>query len=86
MDDRVESIIREWHERRPELDFSPLEVVARVILASHLLQDRLDRIAEAYGLSHTSISTFSPISTGPARLISEHRQSWPRLSSSPREA
>ena len=53
MDDRVDSIIREWHERRPELDFSPLEIVVRVIRASHLLQDRLDRIAEAYGLSHT---------------------------------
>lgn len=53
MDDRVDSIIREWNERRPKLDFSPLEVVARVIRASHFLQDRLDRIAEAYGLSHT---------------------------------
>ena len=53
MDDRVDSIIREWHERRPKLDFSPLEVVARVIRASHFLQARLDRIAEAYGLSHT---------------------------------
>jgi len=53
MDDRVDSIIREWHERRPELDFSPLEVVARVIRAAHFLQARLDGIAEAYGLSHT---------------------------------
>ena len=53
MDDRVDNIIREWHERRPQLDFSPLEVVARLIRASHFLQDRLDRIAEAYGLSHT---------------------------------
>ena len=31
MDDRVDGIIREWHERRPKLDLSPLEVVARVI-------------------------------------------------------
>ena len=53
MDDRVDSIIREWHERRPKLDFSPLEVVARVIRVSHFLQARLDGIAEAYGLSHT---------------------------------
>jgi DNA-binding MarR family transcriptional regulator len=53
MDDRVDSVIREWHESRPGLDFSPLEVVARVIRASHFLQSRLDGIAEAYGLSHT---------------------------------
>jgi DNA-binding MarR family transcriptional regulator len=53
MDDRVDSIIREWHERRPNLDFSPLEIVARVMRAAHFLQARLDGIAEAYGLSHT---------------------------------
>ncbi len=53
MDDRVDGIIREWHERRPKLDFSPLEVVARVIRTAHFLQGRLDGIAEAYGLSHT---------------------------------
>ncbi len=53
MEDRVDSIIREWHQRRPDLDFSPLEVVGRVIRASHFLQAILDDIAEAYGLSHT---------------------------------
>jgi DNA-binding MarR family transcriptional regulator len=53
MDDRVDSIIREWHERRPSIDFSSLDVVARVIRAAHFLQARLDGIAEAYGLSHT---------------------------------
>lgn len=53
MNDRVDTIIREWHERRPNLDFSSLELVSRVIRASHFLQARLDDIAEAYGLSHT---------------------------------
>ena len=53
MDDRVDSIIREWNERRPNLEFSPLEIVARVIRAAQFLQTRLDGIAEAYGLSHT---------------------------------
>jgi len=53
MADRVDGIIREWHARRPKLDFSSLEVVTRVIRASHFLQAKLDGIAEAYGLSHT---------------------------------
>jgi len=53
MDDRVDNIIRQWQKRRPKLDFSSLEVVARVIRAAHFLQARLDGIAEAYGLSHT---------------------------------
>jgi DNA-binding MarR family transcriptional regulator len=53
MEDRVDNFIREWRERRPDLDFSPLEVVSRVLRAAHHLQARLDDIAAAYGLSHT---------------------------------
>ena len=51
--DRVDDIVGEWHQRRPDLDFSPLEVVSRVLRAAHYLQARLDGIAAAYGLSHT---------------------------------
>jgi len=53
MGDRVDRIIEEWGERRPDLDFSPLQVVARVLRAAHHIQTRLDGIAAAYGLSHT---------------------------------
>ena len=37
---------------RPDLDFSPVELVTRVLRVARFLQLRLDRIAEAYGLSH----------------------------------
>lgn len=53
MDDRVDELIREWREHRPELDFSPFELVSRLTRASHYLQSKLDEIAAAYGLSHT---------------------------------
>lgn len=53
MGDRVDDVIREWRQRHPDLDFSPLEVVSRVVRAAHYLQSRLDEIAAAYGLSHT---------------------------------
>jgi len=53
VEDRVDTTISEWRERRPDLDFSPLEVVSRVLRAAHFLQARLDQIAAAYGLSHT---------------------------------
>ena len=53
MDDRVDDVIAEWRKRRPDLDFSSLEVVSRVLRAAHFLQARLDDIAAAYGLSHT---------------------------------
>lgn len=53
MEDRVDRITREWREHRPDIDFSPLEVVSRVLRAAHYLQAMLDQIAAAYGLSHT---------------------------------
>lgn len=53
MDDRVDGITREWREHRPDIDFSPLEVVSRVLRAAHYLQTMLDQVAAAYGLSHT---------------------------------
>jgi len=53
MADRVDNIIREWQHRRPDVDFSPLEVVSRVLRAAHYLQARLDGVAATYGLSHT---------------------------------
>ncbi|MGA9597553.1 MAG: MarR family transcriptional regulator [Acidimicrobiia bacterium] len=52
MTDRVDSIIEEWQQRRPDLDTSALAVVSRVLRASHHLQATLDDIAAAYGLSH----------------------------------
>lgn len=53
MSDRVDNIIQEWRERRPELDFRSAEVVTRLLRAAHYVQARLDDIAAAYGLSHT---------------------------------
>lgn len=52
MSDRVDNMLEEWQQRRPDLDTSTLAVVARVLRASHHLQATLDDIAEAYGLSH----------------------------------
>jgi DNA-binding MarR family transcriptional regulator len=53
MDDRIANTIREWRIRHPDLDFTALEVVARLLRAAHHLQSRLDEVAAAYGLSHT---------------------------------
>lgn len=53
MTDRVDNLIDEWRERRPELDFRSAEVVTRLLRAAHYVQARLDDIAAAYGLSHT---------------------------------
>lgn len=50
--DRLDHILDRWRTSRPEMDFSPLEVGARVLRAAHLIETRLDDIAGAYGLSH----------------------------------
>jgi DNA-binding MarR family transcriptional regulator len=50
--DRVDSVLAEWEERRPDLDTSALAVVSRILRAARLLQAELDSIAASYGLSH----------------------------------
>ncbi len=52
MTDRVDNILQEWTQHRPDLDTSAVAVVARVLRASRKLQAELDAIAAAYGLSH----------------------------------
>jgi len=52
MVDRLGPMLDRWRVSRPDLDFSPLEVVNRVLRGAHMIQTRLDRIAAAYGLSH----------------------------------
>ncbi len=52
MTDRVDNILEEWTQHRPDLDTSALAVVARVLRASRHLQAELDSVAAAYGLSH----------------------------------
>lgn len=83
--DRVDDFVREWHERRPDLDFSPLEVVSRVLRAAHYLQARLDGIAAAYGLSHTGDLDVLTNLEGPGVPMRERRRNWPRYNRSPQE-
>jgi DNA-binding MarR family transcriptional regulator len=52
VNDRVDNILQEWTQHRPDLDTSAVAVVARVLRASRRLQAKLDAIAAAYGLSH----------------------------------
>ncbi len=52
MTDRVDNILQEWTQHRPDLDTSALAVVSRVLRSSRHLQAQLDAIAASYGLSH----------------------------------
>lgn len=52
MSDRVDNMLREWEQRRPDLDTSALAIVSRLLRAARHLQEILDDIAAAYGLSH----------------------------------
>ena len=50
--DRLDQKLERWKRSRPDIDFSSLEMGTRVLRAAHFLQERLDRVAAAYGLSH----------------------------------
>jgi DNA-binding MarR family transcriptional regulator len=50
--DAVDKMIKEWAERRPELDASPLEVVGRLLLCARRLEQALVDALKQLGLSY----------------------------------
>src|SRR5689334_9429928 len=54
--DSVDALLVSWHERRPELDFSPVGVVARLSRVRAHLDAELDRLFAAHGLGAASFA------------------------------
>jgi DNA-binding MarR family transcriptional regulator len=49
-EDHVDRVRSEWASERPELDTTPIEVVARIGRLSHLLDDGMNRLLAQHGL------------------------------------
>lgn len=49
--DRVDAILAQWHQERPDLDVSPMASIGRIRRCAQLLQPRLDGCFEKFGLS-----------------------------------
>ena len=52
--DHVDVVVEQWERERPELDLTPVEVVARVGRAARLLDDGMERLFAEYGLTRAS--------------------------------
>jgi DNA-binding MarR family transcriptional regulator len=52
MSDYVQGAAADWGRECPELDTSPMDVAARIVRAGQFIQQRLDSVAEAHGVSH----------------------------------
>lgn len=50
--DSVDEMVREWAARDPDVDASPLEVVGRLLLCAHHLEQALVAALEPFGLSY----------------------------------
>src|SRR5436305_2083651 len=48
--DSVDALLASWHERRPDLDFSPVAVVSRLSRVRSHVDAELERVVEAHGL------------------------------------
>jgi DNA-binding MarR family transcriptional regulator len=53
-EDRVDQLRREWAAVRPELDTSPVAVVARLGRAARMLDDRMDEFFQEFGLTRVT--------------------------------
>ena len=53
-EDRVDQLRREWARVRPELDTSPVAIVARLGRAARMLDDRRDAFFHEFGLTRVT--------------------------------
>src|SRR4051812_9049588 len=73
--DSVDALLVSWHGRRPELDFGPVGVVARLSRVRAHLDAELDRLFAAHGLGAASFAVLVTL----ARLEDEGGVSQRRL-------
>lgn len=65
--DSVDGLLASWHERRPDLDFTPVSVIARLARARSHIDAELARLFSAHGLSAPSFAVLVTL----ARLADE---------------
>jgi DNA-binding MarR family transcriptional regulator len=68
--DHVDAVRREWAAERPELDTSPIEVVARIGRLAHLLDRAVDATLARHGLRRDGFDVLAALrrSGAPYRL------------------
>ncbi|GAA1313441.1 MarR family transcriptional regulator [Saccharothrix xinjiangensis] len=70
MADHVDLVLEQWHDRRPDLDVSPMAVIGRLTRLSRLVEAELQRTFAAHGLDRASFDVLATLrrSEPPHRL------------------
>lgn len=59
--DRVDNIIEQWHQERPDLDVEPMEIIGRIRQLSQHLMREMDKTFSAHGLTGASFDVLATI-------------------------
>ena len=76
MTDRVEKILKQWKNERPDLDTSPMGIIGRVWRLERILTKSVQQILSKYDLNHGEFDVLcvlrrsgEPYSLTPSRLL-----------------
>lgn len=59
--DRVDKIIKQWHQERPDLDVEPMEVIGRIKQSSQYLSHEMDKTFSAHGLNGSNFDVLATL-------------------------
>ena len=48
--DRIDTLVHQWADQRPDLDLDTMALIARLIRATQLINGRIDQLAADYGV------------------------------------
>jgi DNA-binding MarR family transcriptional regulator len=71
--DSVDALLASWQERRPDLDFTPVSVIARLARARGHIDAELDRVFAAHGLRAPSFAVLVTLARLDDRGVTQRR-------------
>ena len=82
-EDRVDEILRQWRQERPDLDPSPMEVIGRILRTSRHLDRELQTVYGRHGLDFGLFDVLATLrrSGAPYRLSPKELNEWCMLTS-----
>lgn len=69
--DHVDRILEQWHRERPDLDTTPMSVIARISRLSRILERRIAEVLEEHGLNESQFGVLAALRrAGPPYCLS----------------
>lgn len=59
--DRVDKIIKQWNQEKPELDVGPMEIIGRIKQLSQYFVREMDKTFSSYGLNGASFDVLATL-------------------------